>query len=229
MTFQIRKEAQVFVSKWSNIFLGMSLHLPSACAWNKSPTQGSKNHVCICFKSIMKSPSFSKAPQTTVLFTFSKILGLHSFLRRKNLNNNLFARVRTESGTTLACMIYVNCEIKNVAMMQTLPAMLRFLFSRVFAVEDGIRKGCPFSPLAFVLARELLAAEIKHCENIKGLHCWKAGNGLLENIKTALYADDVTLFLKDEHDMQKTLKRLAEFSTFSGLETNRMKSGNVAR
>ena len=89
---------------------------------------------------------------------------------------------------------------------------------------------CPFSPLAFVLAVELLAIKIQQCENIKGLNYWKARNGLLESIiKIALYADDLTLFLKDEHDMQKTLKRLAEFSTFSGLETNRMKSGNLAR
>ena len=53
----------------------------------------------------------------------------------------------------------------------------------------------------------------------------KARNGLLENIiKIALYADDLTLFLKDEQDMQQALEILAGFSTFSGLEINRMKS-----
>ena len=79
--------------------------------------------------------------------------------------------------------------------------------SEYFAVEAGIRQGCPCSPLAFVLAVELLAIKI-HCENIKGLNYWKARNGLLENIiKIALYADDLTLF-----------------STFSGLEINQMKS-----
>ena len=51
-----------------------------------------------------------------------------SFLRHKNLNNILFTWVRTGSGTTNACMIYTNCEIKSVFIMQTLPAMLRFLF-----------------------------------------------------------------------------------------------------
>ena len=43
-------------------------------------------------------------------------------------------------------------------------------------------------------------------------------------IKIALYADDLTLFLKDEHDMQQAFEILTEFSTFSGLEINRMKS-----
>ena len=42
--------------------------------------------------------------------------------------------------------------------------------------------------------------------------------------KTALYADDLTLFKKNEQDMQQALGILAEFSTFSGLEINRMKS-----
>ena len=97
--------------------------------------------------------------------------------------------------------------------------------SKYFAVEAGIRQGCPFSPLAFVLAVELLGIKTRQCENIKGLNYWKARNGLLESIiKIALYADNLTLFLKDEHDMQQALKILAEFSTFSGLEINRMKS-----
>ena len=97
--------------------------------------------------------------------------------------------------------------------------------SEYFAAEAGIRQGCPFSPLAFVLAVELLAIKIQQCENIKGLNYWKARNGPLESIiKIALYADNLTLFLKDEHDMQQALEILAEFSTFSGLEINRMKS-----
>ena len=84
--------------------------------------------------------------------------------------------------------------------------------SEYFAVEGGIRQGCPFSPLAFVLAVELLAVKIGHCENIKGLTNWKARNSLLESIiKIALYADDITLFLKDEQDMQRAVKLSLSF------------------
>ena len=79
--------------------------------------------------------------------------------------------------------------------------------SEYFAVEAGIRQGCPFSPLAFVLAVELFAIKIRHCENIKGLNYWKVRNGLLESIiKIALYAYDLTLFLKDEQDCNRHLK-----------------------
>ena len=82
--------------------------------------------------------------------------------------------------------------------------------SEYFAVEAGIRQGCPFSPLAFVLAVELLAIKIRHCENIKGLNGWKGRNSLWGSIiKIALYADEITLFLKDEQDMQQALKTVS--------------------
>ena len=71
--------------------------------------------------------------------------------------------------------------------------------SEYSAVEAEMRQGCPFSPLTFVLAVELLAIKIRHCENIKGLNDWKARKGLLKSIiKIALCADNLTLFLKDE-------------------------------
>ena len=74
--------------------------------------------------------------------------------------------------------------------------------SEYFAIEAGIHQGCPFLPLAFFLVVELLAIKI-HRENIKGSNYWKARNSLLESIiKIALYADNLTLFLKDEQDMQ---------------------------
>ena len=57
-----------------------------------------------------------------------------SFLRHKCLNDILFTWVRTGSGTTSPCMIYTNCEIKNVFIIQTLPAMLRLLFSHALII-----------------------------------------------------------------------------------------------
>ena len=39
--------------------------------------------------------------------------------------------------------------------------------SEYFAVEAGIRQGCPFSSLAFVLAVELLAIKIQMLEQLK--------------------------------------------------------------
>ena len=95
--------------------------------------------------------------------------------------------------------------------------------SEFFAVESGIRQGCPFSPLAFVLVIELLACKIRKCPNIKGITL--AGNvDISKMVKILLYADDITLFLQDEEDMRKTLMVFDEFSLISGLYINRKKS-----
>ena len=85
--------------------------------------------------------------------------------------------------------------------------------SEYFAVEAGIRQGYPFPPLAFVLAVELLAIKIRHCENIKGFNYRKARHGLLESIiKIALYTDDLTLLKKPKKNkMSRICNRHLEF------------------
>ena len=97
--------------------------------------------------------------------------------------------------------------------------------SDFFSVDAGIRQGCPFSPLAFVLAIELLAIKTRGCKNIKGIKHWKKENlSFAECVKIALYADDITLMLNDEHDLRHALNILSEFSLFSGLKINKSKT-----
>jgi exonuclease III len=97
--------------------------------------------------------------------------------------------------------------------------------SEFFEVNSGIRQGCPFSPLAFVVAVEILAIKIRSSHNIKGLTYWCSNkNNLEEILKIALYADDITLFLTDAQDMLFALKIIDDFSGFSGLKINRQKS-----
>ena len=95
--------------------------------------------------------------------------------------------------------------------------------SDYFDVNSGIRQGCPFSPLAFVLSLELLAIKIRDNSLIKGIQLGQTE--LIDNfIKIALFADDVTLFLRNEEDMMHALTVFQHFSVFSGLEINRSKS-----
>ena len=63
-----------------------------------------------------------------------------------------------------------------------------------FATDSGIRQGCPFLPLAFVLAVEYLATKIRK-SGIKGIKNL-FGENLNRVIKIALYADDITFFRK---------------------------------
>ena len=98
--------------------------------------------------------------------------------------------------------------------------------SDFFSVDSGILQGCPFPPLAFVLAIELLAIKIRDVQNIKGIRNWSLNNVpyIEDIIKIALYADDITLFLNDENDMRHALNVILEFSIFSGLKVNKTKA-----
>ena len=98
--------------------------------------------------------------------------------------------------------------------------------SEYFAIESGIRQGCPFSPLAFVLALEILAIKIRNCNSIHGIELGgeRINNITIQLVKIALYADDITLFLKDEHDLTRVINIFNSFSVFSGLFINHSKS-----
>ena len=94
--------------------------------------------------------------------------------------------------------------------------------SEFFPVNSGIRQGCNFSPLAFVLAVELLAIKIRQCNKINGILL----PGQYENIEVKLtqYADDTTLLLNDNSDVIETLTVLEDFKSFSGLHLNMQKT-----
>ena len=88
--------------------------------------------------------------------------------------------------------------------------------SEPFNVNCGIRQGCPFSPLAFVLAVDILALKIRN-SSIKGIELPKLKD-LQINIKCRQIADDTSLFLKDENDINSASNVIEEFYSFSGLE-----------
>ena len=93
--------------------------------------------------------------------------------------------------------------------------------SSYFPVSSGIRQGCPFSPLAFILALEILAIKIRQSDNIKGVPLFAGINyEHLDAIKVALYADDLTLFLTDENDLKNALIIFDEYENVSGLSLN---------
>ena len=94
--------------------------------------------------------------------------------------------------------------------------------SQFFPVETGIRQGCPFSPLAFVLATELLAHKIRQASEIRGVSIPCAYGEVI--IKLGMYADDTTLLLHDEDDVHNALQEVEKFALFSGLKLNRLKT-----
>ena len=80
--------------------------------------------------------------------------------------------------------------------------------------------------MAFVLSSELLTIQIRDCKDIKGITHLDVVNSTdwEQELKIALYADDITLFCGNEHKMPRALSIVDSFSCLSGIEVNKQKS-----
>lgn len=88
-------------------------------------------------------------------------------------------------------------------------------------ISCGIRQGCPFSPLAFILAVELMAIKIRN-STIVGISSPITTHQA--QIKIKQLADDTTLFLNSRDDVIKSIEILKTFERFSGLMMNMQKT-----
>ena len=95
--------------------------------------------------------------------------------------------------------------------------------SEFFPVSCGIRQGCNFSPLAFILAVEVLAIKVRNSDmiGIKNPHN-RNTNATYNKIKQL--ADDTTIFLNNAEDATIAINIIDNFSKFSGLKLNIQKT-----
>ena len=97
--------------------------------------------------------------------------------------------------------------------------------SEEFAVETGIRQGCPFSPLGFILALEILAIKIRNDPRVQGIKLKEKFQSLSEYIiKLAMYADDISIFLRSKEELEIVLNIINRFSNISQLKINKNKT-----
>lgn len=88
-----------------------------------------------------------------------------------------------------------------------------------FSLKKGTRQGCPLSPLLFNIALEPFS---RHLLNHSDLHGIKIGS---QEIRTALFADDMLLFTTELKQDLSTLKNNLElFKQCSGMRINYDKS-----
>ena len=90
-----------------------------------------------------------------------------------------------------------------------------------FDIKQGVRQGDPLSPYLFLLAMEILAHRVRQDDTIIG---FKFGD---YEIKQILYADDVTLFVKDVNSVNRLKLVFEEFEKVSGLKVNEGKTNFI--
>ncbi len=83
-----------------------------------------------------------------------------------------------------------------------------------FSIHRGIRQGCPVSPFLFLLVTQILYLMVNQNKVFKGIRIHD------KEIKISQYADDTTLFLKDQSEVPKALEIIKDFSQVSGLSVN---------
>ena len=94
------------------------------------------------------------------------------------------------------------------------------LLSEPFALERGVRQGCPVSPMLFVIGVEILALKIRQGNQIKGITLPNSP----KSIRILQYADDTTFFLRNRADLREVLSEIKKLSSVSGLNLNENKS-----
>lgn len=90
---------------------------------------------------------------------------------------------------------------------------------KAFPLRTGTRQRCPLSLLLFTILLEVLAKAIRQEKERKGIQISK------QEVKLALFADDMTVYLKNPKvSSKKLLELLNKFSKISGYKINLHKS-----
>ena len=89
------------------------------------------------------------------------------------------------------------------------------------SLQRGVRQGDALSPLLYVLCVEVLACKIRATCDIKGFLLPGAGG---RQFKVSQYADNTTIFVKDESSLFALFKVISIFESGSGAKLNRSKT-----
>ncbi|KAM7297287.1 hypothetical protein ISCGN_022440 [Ixodes scapularis] len=91
-----------------------------------------------------------------------------------------------------------------------------------FPVTRGVRQGCPLPPALFVLSLEPFLVGVGRHPSITGLALPGSGE-----LRVSAYADDVTLYLRNEDNLMKDLRLFDEYACLSGARLNPEKSKSL--
>ena len=89
---------------------------------------------------------------------------------------------------------------------------------KAFPLRSGTRQGCPPLLLLFNIVLEVLPTAIREEKEIKGIQIGK------EEVKLALFADDMILHIQNSKDATRKLEVINEFGKVAGYKINTQKS-----
>ena len=98
-------------------------------------------------------------------------------------------------------------------------------FSNYIKIRRGIRQGCPVSALLFILIIETLAHSLQTEKSLLGVSVEL--NNINFEYKCFQYADDISLFLLNEYQIEKALKIIENFGNVAGPILNRSKTEGI--
>ena len=87
-----------------------------------------------------------------------------------------------------------------------------------FKVERGVRQGDPLSSYLFILCIEIMAHKLRTDNLVEGINFGD------KEIKSVLYADDMTIFARNVKSINRLKVLFADFEKLSGLKINRDKT-----
>ena len=90
-----------------------------------------------------------------------------------------------------------------------------------FPCERGVRQGCSTSPYLFIIVAEFMSIKLRSVSNIKD--CTLLPNNT-KIPRIFQYADDTTILVKSESNLECALNIIDKFGKVSGLKLNRNKS-----
>lgn len=101
----------------------------------------------------------------------------------------------------------------------TSKVLINSYLSKSIPISRGTRQGCPLTPLLFAIAIEPLAARLCQFHQDKAFCCFQ------RQIFISLYADDITLYVKNpQQNTNPLLREFIVFGHLSGVHINWGKS-----
>lgn len=112
--------------------------------------------------------------------------------------------------------------IKILYAESTVQVNVNGVLTETFSIRRGVKQGCPLSAALYVLAINPLLHRIKNDNRLTGV---KSGSG--KRVVVLAYADDITIIIKNQAELDIVLEHLSFYEEVSGSKLNQDKTEGV--